>query len=454
MILDKIFERFIERTPVSVMVRVLLERTLNPEKLNEWYERTAVNQYTRELLFSSVFDLMHKVVFNVHPSINAVYQNTPWDEIGVSLSSVYNKINGIEARTSSELVRYSANAVLPIIQELGIAPKAWLPNYHVKLLDGNCIEASEHRIEELRSLSSATLPGKSLVVFDPVMGIVLDVFPCENGHAQERSLLWQVFSSVSENDLWICDRNFCVRHFLWGLHQRKGAFVIRQHQGLPWEALTPMKSMGRTETGKVFEQKIRVTNADGESLTLRRIRLHLDQATRDGEKEIYILTNLPGKTARAKRIAELYRRRWTIETAFQQLEKNLHSEINTLGYPKAALFGFCVALVAYNMMAVVLAAMRSVHGSDTVDHQVSSFYLAEEFSGIYRGMMIAVPPEEWEIFRQFSHQKIAELLKQITAKIKLATLRKHPRGPKIKMKKQLFDKKHPHVATAKLLAER
>jgi hypothetical protein len=38
----------------------------------------------------------------------------------------------------------------------------------------------------------------------------------------------------------------------------------------------------------------------------------------------------------------------------QELEGPLHSEINILGYPKAALFGFCVALVAYNVLAVVL----------------------------------------------------------------------------------------------------
>jgi len=40
---------------------------------------------------------------------------------------------------------------------------------------------------------------------------------------------------------------------------------------------------------------------------------------------------------------------------FQELEAHWHSEINTLGYPKAALFGLAVALVAYNVFAVVKA---------------------------------------------------------------------------------------------------
>ena len=49
----------------------------------------------------------------------------------------------------------------------------------------------------------------------------------------------------------------------------------------------------------------------------------------------------------------MYRKRWTLETAFQQLEAYFHSAINTLGSPKAAIFGFCLALVAYNVLAVV-----------------------------------------------------------------------------------------------------
>ena len=62
-----------------------------------------------------------------------------------------------------------------------------------------------------------------------------------------------------------------------------------------------------------------------------------------------------------------------METAFQHLEAYLHAAINTLGYPKAAFFGFCLALVAYNVLAVVLAALRGVHGEETVDDEVSLY---------------------------------------------------------------------------------
>ncbi len=48
---------------------------------------------------------------------------------------------------------------------------------------------------------------------------------------------------------------------------------------------------------------------------------------------------------------------WQIESVFQEMEKTLQGEIQELGYPKAALFSFCVALLSYNVMSTVKAAL-------------------------------------------------------------------------------------------------
>jgi hypothetical protein len=47
------------------MVRATLERVLGADRLDLWYERTEEKQYTRELLFSTVYDLISQVVFCV-----------------------------------------------------------------------------------------------------------------------------------------------------------------------------------------------------------------------------------------------------------------------------------------------------------------------------------------------------------------------------------------------------
>ena len=110
--LSSLFEPFLKKSPLSVMIRGLLERVLSPEKLDEWYEWTVDKQYTRNLLFSSVYDLLSQVVFTIKPSVHAAYQEKE-EKIGVSVVAVYDKLKRMEAQTSAELVRYSATEFLP-----------------------------------------------------------------------------------------------------------------------------------------------------------------------------------------------------------------------------------------------------------------------------------------------------------------------------------------------------
>jgi hypothetical protein len=75
-----------------------------------------------------------------------------------------------------------------------------------------------------------------------------------------------------------------------------------------------------------------------------------------------------------------------------------NSGLSGLGYAPAALFGFCVALISYMIVSVIKAALASIHGCKMIEEQVSGYYLAEEISATYRGMMIALDAEEWIVF--------------------------------------------------------
>ena len=153
-------------------------------------------------------------------------------------------------------------------------------------------------------------------------------------------------------------------------------------------------------------------------------------------------------------MAELYRKRWTLETAFKHLEAYFHSEINTLGYPKAALFGFCLALVAYNLLAVVLAALRSVHGEETVDEEVSLYYIANEIAITYYGMMIAIPEREWDVFYAMRTADLAAILIALARGVCLQAFRKSPRRPQKPRSQDKKPARQGHVSTAKLLRNR
>ncbi len=451
--LSPIFKNFVKESPITVMARGMMERVLNPSQLDQWFNETAEQQYTKELMFSTVFDVMSQVVCGNRRSVHAAYQAST-EDIGVSITSLYNKLNGIEANTSAELVRFAAKQVEPIIKKLGGTIRSPLPGLKIKLLDGNCIEKSQHRIKELRSISAGPLPGKSLVVYDPVLRLPIDVFPCEDGHSQERSLLKTVLWTIESGDAWIADRNFCTVEFTCGIAARGAFFAIREHKKYPCQLLGKEKYIGKIETGKVYEQAILVVDDAGREHTFRRIRVNLKKETRDGDTDIFIISNLSKTKANAKKIAVLYKGRWTIETAFQHLAEHLNSEINTLGYPRAALFGFCVALVAYIIMSVIKSALGSVYGIDVIENKVSGYYLADEISGTYRGMMIAIDDAHWVIFQQMTPVKLVRVLKELAENVKLSAFRKHPRGPKKPRPKRKSCKNTPHVSTAKLLAQR
>ena len=178
----------------------------------------------------------------------------------------------------------------------------------------------------------------------------------------------------------------------------------------------------------------------------------LDKPTVDGEKTIRLLTNLPTKV-RASRVAELYRERWTIEKLFHSMTKLLRCEVNTLAYPKAALFGFCMALAAHNVLATIKAALRATHKKVAVDEQLSDFYVAEELAGTYRGMMIALPEAEWKYLAEISDRDFATWLVNVAKRVRLDRYAKSPRGPKKPRPRRTRFSKAKHVATSRLMAD-
>ena len=180
----------------------------------------------------------------------------------------------------------------------------------------------------------------------------------------------------------------------------------------------------------------------------------MDKPTKDGETELHILTNLPPEAAGAVRIAELYADRWTIETAFQELTEDLRCEINTLGYPKAALFGFSTACVAYNAVSVVKGAIRAAQGKKYVEEELSMYYLTLEVAQVTAGMMIAVPVANWNVFRTMSREKFAATLVDLARRLDSRKYTKNKRGPKRKPPKKIRGKRNHHVSTARILAMR
>jgi len=452
MLARDIVERFKEKRPVGLMARMALARLLAPQAIDQVFLENAQDQYERKIPFAALTELMAEVVLCLSPSVNAGYQKLK-EKLIASRSCVFGKLERVEPRVAQALVRYSYEQARAICSQMRMWNAADIPGYRTKILDGNHLSGTEHRLKEMRIESAAALPGKSLVVLDPRCRAIQDMFPIEDGHAQERSALDEVIETVDANDLWVADRNFCTHKFMYTIDKREAAFVIRHHENVVGKVGGQRRWIGDTETGRVYERTMTLSPYDGRTLKVRRIEVDLYHPTRDKETTIVILTNLPADIADAVLIAAIYLGRWKIETAFQILTTTLRCEVKTLCYPRAALFAFATAILAYNAITVIETAIRAEHGKAEAA-QLSKYYVALEISSTNDGMMVALEDSDFDAYRTMPVDEFCVALRDVAQRIDIDRYRKSTRGPKKPVKMKRPDKRRVHVSVAKVLSQR
>ncbi len=447
------YKRLVQETPEAVMVRMVLEHALEPEAVDEVFEECRDDQYTRTLLFSSIIELMTLVVCRVRRSVNAAFK-LHRDKLDVSLKSVYNKLNASDPGVCAGLFSHAAEQMRQVIEALNVPRRPLIDGYQTRILDGNQFAATEHRLKELRTISSGPLPGKALVVWDADLQMIADVFCSEDSYAQERRMAVDVLDTVQPGELWIADRNFCTSTFLWQIQTTQAFFLVRRHAtNVRFKTAARERRVGPTETGIVFETPIVIEDDFGGEFAARLVRVELKSATRDGDASIEMLTNLPPKES-ALVVADAYRQRWQIETVFFELDRVFDGEIKTLSHPGAALLAFSLSLIAYNALRVVRTAMAAVHGQPAAD-RVSDYYLTELVFTDWRALNIFVSPEDWA--QQFGHASprvVASALKRVAKHVNMHRLKKTTRGPKKPPPKRTKNKRKPHVSTHRVLQTR
>jgi len=212
--LGKKIEAFATKAPAAVLVRAVLQRDLNPERMNQLFHDAAELQYENKLLFSTVMMLMIDVSLKSVPSLNRAYL-LHQEEIPVSVKALYDKVNGLEKGISRELVVDSFHNLAPVVEQLKVKHAPFLQGFRTLILDGNHFAATQRRLKELRNKTAAPLPGKALALFDQEYGMVCDVIPCEDGHTQERALLGPILEQIRLKDCLIGGR-IVVVSFMFG----------------------------------------------------------------------------------------------------------------------------------------------------------------------------------------------------------------------------------------------
>jgi IS4 transposase len=446
-----VFDRFLERSPVSVMFRGLLEDAFAAEAVDAVFAERARRQCARELAFSTVVDVLALVVLKIHKSVNAVYAAKAVD-VATSVNAVYDKLQGVEPTVCEGLLEAVAERLDDVLAQSPLTPQKLLPGYEVRIVDGNHLAGTQHRLKELRTRGAAALPGQALVVFDPQRQFVVDLVACPDGHVNECVLVEPILAKVAPRQVWIADRGFSTVKFLTGVARGGGFFVIRRHRRfIPGDPIGPRRSAGRIDGGRVYEQPLALPAEGG---LVRLITLELKRSTRDGAEQIEVLSNLPPEVD-ASTIARLYAQRWQIETAFADVAVHLRSEIDTLGYPSAALLGFTLGLIAYNLLSTIRQAVAHAHRKQLKGRRISIYALADEVAGVYRGMEIAIDDRHWQkAFGGLSARDMAMLLMELAPRAQMGRFLAAPVCAKKPPPKRTSGARGKHVSTYRLLQER
>ena len=207
------------------MARTALEHALPAGWIDEVFDQHRERQYSRELLFSTVVELVTRVSLGMRPSLHAAARAMP--TLPVTLAALYDKVNRTEPAILHALVRGSAERLAPVAA--AVDGSTSLPGWRLRVLDGNHLPASEKRLAPLREHRGAALPGQALVVYDPDSGLVTDLVAGEDAHQSERALVAPLLDSAQPGQLWIGDRNFCTRSVLQGWDEALASFIVREH---------------------------------------------------------------------------------------------------------------------------------------------------------------------------------------------------------------------------------
>lgn len=421
------FEPFLRQAPLAVLARLTLESLFDARRLNALFDKHAEDQYHRELGFAHVLDLMLAVVLGTKRSVYAAFRER-CGELKVSAQAVYDKLRRLDLPVAEAVVRDSACHLGAVMTHLAAGLPEPLPGYRARVIDGNLLGKTERRLGPLRGSWCRGLPGRVLAVYEPARDLVTHAFLEPDGHASERSRLADVLALAEPGDVWIADRGFCTHEVLARLDAAHSGFVVRQHGSMKGRPLEEQHEAGRVENGQVYEQRLELDGPNG-AWAVRRVTLVLNEPTRDGVRQVHVLSNVPAAKATAAALADAYRRRWTVEGRFYEMAQTLNAEPRTLGYPPAALFAFCLGLAASNAAALMRTALRAAHGADAVA-EMSREYVAREVRETYAGMLIAVEPALWSAVRPSAWEDLATLLGWVAGRVEVARYRKARRGPK------------------------
>lgn len=187
----------------------------------------------------------------------------------------------------------------------------------------------------------------------------------------EIALAWQALDALRPGDLVIGDRNFAAAHYYVRYMNRGLEFITRMNAGVKVKKLRHKIRLGPDEWRVRLPVNRHAVHADPSMpdwVEVRLVRVKIKVRTQGGKSRkqtLWLVTSLLDPVAYpAAEIAELYRRRWRIETLLGQVKVNLSTDVLRSKSPEGVRKEVAARLMAVNIVRSIMLEAALAEGVD------------------------------------------------------------------------------------------
>lgn len=183
------------------------------------------------------------------------------------------------------------------------------------IVDGSTLEALFRKLKSLEEASRGQLALKMSTVIDLITRLPVEIWFEGNPKASDTKLSENILNLVAENTLLLLDRGFDHLNFWLQLIERKVHFITRIKKG----AAIKIEQVF-TESYGLRDRRIRLGSGTQKTpfITLRLIEIRSGKTWHS-----YLTSGLDPNILPPYVVADLYRRRWRIEDAFNTVKRLL-----------------------------------------------------------------------------------------------------------------------------------
>nr|WP_236655054.1 type II toxin-antitoxin system Phd/YefM family antitoxin [Burkholderia pyrrocinia] len=427
---------------MTIMTRLVLQCALHDDWIGAATDAgdEPDGESTREALFALAVDAIAAI---------AAWQRMPdaagaaAPGFGAAVTALHDCMSRWRSGWGRALAKDSVELLLPVASVRTVDGVRAVDGMRLRVLEGvgdacapradgcGCGRACDDPAHDAAAGGTRVLP-----VYDPDLGMIVDLLPYERGRSHEHAFVGALLETVRPGELWIVDGRFDTDAILSGWPRRGGAFVVREY-GRP-AACRPLgdwREAGVLDDGRVVEQPVGMAGDGGVSGAFRRIEWRRADAAGDLGETVALLTDLPAAQFDALQVVQLSCRCWRDALP-------LPLEPVTSGAPfgavpaRAALLASGIAAFAYNAFSVMTRVVGGALDLDARDVERLPSLIADGVTATYAGMMIALPPEWWARYDQLPATALGQIVRMLAVHVDPRSERRRRREQRLSAKSQ------------------